>query len=142
MQSRTRIILGVDAGTTSVKTVAFDLDGRIASVSRSSVRVQRAEDGRAEADMNHIWDAAATTIAAVVDDIGDAEIVAIGVTGQGDGAWLVDADGRPVGPAALWLDGALTNASMSGWMTDARRPCTRPPALPSSPERCRSSSTS
>lgn len=119
MQSRTRIILGVDAGTTSVKTVAFDLDGRIASVSRSSVRVQRAEDGRAEADMNHIWDAAASTIAAVVDDIGDAEIVAIGVTGQGDGAWLVDADGRPVGPAALWLDGRA-HERLDEWLDDGR----------------------
>src|SRR5207247_4801016 len=29
---------------------------------------------------------------------------AIAVTGQGDGTWLVDDDGRPVGPALLWLD--------------------------------------
>ncbi|PRA81228.1 FGGY family carbohydrate kinase [Microbacterium sp. MYb66] len=119
MQSRTRIILGVDAGTTSVKTVAFDLDGRIASVSRSSVRVQRSADGRAEADMDHIWDAAASTIAAVVDEIGDAEIVALGVTGQGDGAWLVDADGRPAGPAALWLDGRA-HARLDDWLADGR----------------------
>lgn len=119
MQSRTRIILGVDAGTTSVKTVAFDLDGRIASVSRSSVRVQRAEDGRAEADMDHIWDAAASTITAVVEQIGDAEIVALGVTGQGDGAWLVGADGRPAGPAALWLDGRA-HARLDDWLDDGR----------------------
>jgi erythritol kinase len=119
VQSRTRIILGVDAGTTSVKTVAFDLDGRIASVSRSSVRVQRSDDGRAEADMDHIWDAAASTITAVVEEIGDAEIVALGVTGQGDGAWLVDADGRPAGPAALWLDGRA-HARLDDWLGDGR----------------------
>lgn len=119
MQSRTRVILGVDAGTTSVKTVAFDLEGRIASVSRSSVHVRHSKDGRAEADMEHIWDAAATTISAVVDEIGDAEIVALGVTGQGDGAWLVDADGRPVGPAALWLDGRARNR-VEEWLHDGR----------------------
>ncbi|MFJ4044414.1 FGGY family carbohydrate kinase [Microbacterium sp. NPDC089987] len=119
MQSRTRVILGVDAGTTSVKTVAFDLEGHIASVSRSSVHVRHAEDGRAEADMEHVWAAAATTISAVVDEIGDADIVALGVTGQGDGAWLVDADGRPVGPAALWLDGRAHNR-VDEWLRDGR----------------------
>lgn len=119
MQSRTRIILGVDAGTTSVKTVAFDLDGRIASVSRSSVHVHRADDGSAEADMAAIWNAATSTIAAVVDEIGDAEIVALGVTGQGDGAWLVEADGRPAAPAALWLDGRA-HARLDDWLDDGR----------------------
>lgn len=119
MQSRTRIILGVDAGTTSVKTVAFDLEGRIAGVARSSVRVTRSDDGRAEADMDHIWDAAASTITAVVEELGDAEIVALGVTGQGDGAWLVDADGRPARPAALWLDGRAHDR-LDDWLTDGR----------------------
>lgn len=119
MQGRTRIILGVDAGTTSVKTVAFDLGGRIVGVSRSSVRVLRGDDGRAEADMDHIWDAAAATISAVSEEIGDAEIVALGVTGQGDGAWLVDADGRPVRHAALWLDGRA-NARLEDWTADGR----------------------
>jgi xylulokinase len=103
-----------------VKTVGFDLDGRIVGVSRSSVRVLRGDDGRAEADMDHIWDAAAATISAVVDEVGDdAEIVAIGVTGQGDGAWLVDADGRPVRHAALWLDGRA-HARLEDWRADGR----------------------
>lgn len=119
VQGRTRIILGIDAGTTSVKTVAFDLEGRIASVSRSSVRVLRHDDGRAEAEMDRIWDAACATISAVVDDIGDAEIVAMGVTGQGDGAWLVDAEGRPVRHAALWLDGRA-NGRLQEWAADGR----------------------
>ncbi len=30
---------------------------------------------------------------------------AIGVTGQGDGTWLVDRDNRPVTAGWLWLDG-------------------------------------
>ena len=34
-----------------------------------------------------------------------AAIAAIGVTGQGDGTWLVDADRRAVRPAILWSDG-------------------------------------
>ena len=30
--------------------------------------------------------------------------MAIGVTGQGDGTWLIDAAGDPVAPGWLWLD--------------------------------------
>ena len=33
-----------------------------------------------------------------------ARVSAIAVTGQGDGTWLIDDDGRPVAPALLWLD--------------------------------------
>lgn len=105
MQGSSRLVLGIDAGTTSVKTVAFDLDGAIVSVARSSVHIQRDGNGGAEVEMDHVWDAAVTTLTAVADAVGDAEIVAIGVTGQGDGAWLVDDEGRPLRPAALWLDG-------------------------------------
>jgi erythritol kinase len=119
VQRRTRIILGVDAGTTSVKTVAFTLGGDIVSVARSTVHIERGGDGRAEADMDRIWDATATTLSAVVEAIGDAEVVAIGVTGQGDGAWFVDDHGRPVRPAALWLDGRA-NARLEEWLTDGR----------------------
>ncbi|MFZ4896632.1 FGGY family carbohydrate kinase [Plantibacter sp. Mn2098] len=123
MQRRTRIILGIDAGTTSVKTVAFTLDGRIHGVARSTVHLSRGEDGRAEADMDHVWDAAASTVTAVVDQLAElddpAEIVAIGITGQGDGAWFVDERGRPVGQAALWLDGRA-NDRLEDWLNDDR----------------------
>jgi erythritol kinase len=31
-------------------------------------------------------------------------LIAISVTGQGDGMWLIDKAGEPVAPAWLWLD--------------------------------------
>ena len=33
-----------------------------------------------------------------------ARTAALAITGQGDGTWLIDADGEPVCPAWLWLD--------------------------------------
>lgn len=121
MQGRTSIILGIDAGTTSVKTVAFGLDGSIAGVARSSLHVQRGDHGEAEADMEHVWEATAFTISAVVDQIGvlDVDVVAIGLTGQGDGAWLVNDDGQPLRPAALWLD-ARASSTLDTWLSDGR----------------------
>ena len=116
---RPRYIIGVDAGTTSVKSVAFGLDGRIASVARSTLRIERGDDERAETDMNHVWDAAVTTISAVVEALGDGEVVAIGITGQGDGAWFVDERMQPLRKAALWLDGRATSR-LSAWLVDGR----------------------
>ncbi|MFX8820972.1 FGGY family carbohydrate kinase, partial [Acinetobacter baumannii] len=42
-------------------------------------------------------------LATSVPDL-SARIAAIAVTGQGDGTWLIDDDGRPGAPALLWLD--------------------------------------
>lgn len=117
--ARPRFVIGVDAGTTSVKSVAFSLDGRIASVARSTLRIERGDDGLAEANMNHVWDATASTLSAVVDALGDADVVAIGITGQGDGAWLVDKRMQPVRNAALWLDGR-PNERLASWLVDGR----------------------
>ncbi|PPF73446.1 FGGY family carbohydrate kinase [Pseudoclavibacter sp. Z016] len=119
MQGRIQAILGIDAGTTSVKTVAFALDGTILADAKSSVRIHRDDDGRAEVDMTLVWQAAAATITEVVHELGDTDVIAIGVTGQGDGAWLVDSNLHPMRPAALWLDGRA-NARLADWLEDGR----------------------
>lgn len=119
MQGHTKVILGIDAGTTSVKTVAFALDGQVLSVARSSVHIIRGSQGEAEADMDGIWAAAVTTIQGVVEELTDCQVVAIGVTGQGDGAWFVDSNGRPVRNTSLWLDGRAS-ARLDEWVTDGR----------------------
>lgn len=119
MQERTGAVLGIDAGTTSVKTVAFTMSGQIVSVARSSVPITRGDHGEAEADMDRVWDVTATTIAAVMEQLVDRDVVAIGLTGQGDGAWFVDAGGRPLRPAAVWLDGRAA-ARLDVWLADGR----------------------
>ncbi|MFC7157186.1 FGGY-family carbohydrate kinase [Halomarina halobia] len=102
----TQVLLGIDAGTTVIKTVAFTLDG--ASLHRSSVEnaVENPESGWAEQSMETTWGKTARTVRAVVESLEeDAEIVGLGVTGQGDGCWLIDEAGDPVRPAILWSDG-------------------------------------
>jgi len=100
-------LLGIDAGTTVIKSTLFGLDGsEIAGAAHdSSLLVPRA--GWAEADMDAVWDAVAVTVQQALDNAGISagDVLAIGVTGQGDGTWLVDGAGRPVRPAILWSDG-------------------------------------
>ncbi len=100
-----KIVIGVDGGTTAVKAVAFDLAGNIRAKHYESIPVMYGKNGEAEQDMEAIWKGVSTCLRSVVEQCVESEIVAIGLTGQGDGAWLVDENGEPLGPAATWLDG-------------------------------------
>ncbi|TYB52222.1 carbohydrate kinase [Nonomuraea sp. PA05] len=95
-------IICVDAGTTVIKAVGYDSSGAEAAVSRRETVVSRPAPGHAEQDMHAVWDAVAATVREVAGQVGGADFVAI--TAQGDGCWLVDADGEPTGPAILWND--------------------------------------
>ncbi len=98
------LLLALDSGTSMVKAVAFTQDGReVASASRVNV-VDLRPDGGAEQDMARTWTDAADALRELTAKIEGREVLALSVTGQGDGAWLVDADHEPVVPAWLWLD--------------------------------------
>ena len=113
------VVIGVDGGTTAVKAVAFSLDGAIVASHHEGVPVDYGSNGEAEQDMNAIWRAVATCLRSVSDQLGDATVLAVGLTGQGDGLWLVDADAEPARPAATWMDGRAS-ARVQRWVGDGR----------------------
>ena len=100
------ILIGVDAGTSVIKSIAFTLDGRQLE-SFALPNIYTSVDGvGSEQDMARTWNDTAATLrglATLIPDL-DKRTAAIAVTGQGDGTWLIDADGRPTAPAMLWLD--------------------------------------
>ena len=100
----TGALIGVDAGTTNIKTVAFSPDGtELARASRENEVLS--SGGRMEQDMTATWERTAETIRAVVSALpADTDVLGVGVTGQGDGCWLVDGDGEPARNAILWND--------------------------------------
>lgn len=100
------LIVGVDAGTSVTKAVAFDLEGRELGSAGLPNRYAELPGGGVEQDMARTWDDAAAVLrelAAAIPDLG-ARVAALAITGQGDGTWLYDEDGAPVGDAWLWLD--------------------------------------
>ena len=110
------LIIGIDAGTSVLKSVAFTLDGQqvgVASRPNSYVRFGR---GCVEQDMMRTWEDARQTLcdlAAIVPDLAD-RTMGLAVTGQGDGCWLIDADGEPIGDAFLiWLDSRAAEMAAS-----------------------------
>ncbi|MCI8327532.1 MAG: carbohydrate kinase [Lachnospiraceae bacterium] len=99
-------VIGIDAGTTNVKAVLFDLEGREVQVESMENEPIYIGDTMVDMDMNLLWERTAECIRRVMEN-GPAtpdEISGIGVTGQGEGCWLIDADGNPVQNSILWCD--------------------------------------
>ncbi|GAA3652476.1 xylulokinase [Microbacterium marinilacus] len=93
-------LLGIDAGTSSVKVVAIDLEGhRIAD--RSVAYPTKTDGAGAEQDATLWWQALGTALAAVVPGL---DVLAVAVTSQAPTLVPVDAAGQPTGPALTWLD--------------------------------------
>ncbi len=98
-------VLGIDIGTSGCKVTALDKDGTlIVTVSREWFPIRRI-DGTSEQDPRE-WLA---TIANAVTEVWAVGIdpertVAIGITGQMQGATFIDQQGEPVRPSILWDD--------------------------------------
>ncbi len=107
MSGEAPVFIGLDAGTSVIKAVAFEADGRQIGVASRPNSYAVLEGGGVEQDMARTWADAAAVVKALVDRTPGlaARCVGLAVTGQGDGTWLVDAEGEPVHDGWLWLDG-------------------------------------
>ncbi len=100
------ILIGIDAGTSVIKAVAFDLAGRQLAAAAVANRYSEGADGSATQPLGRTWDDCAAALRALGDKVPSLarRTAALSVTGQGDGTWLVGRDDAPVGDAWLWLD--------------------------------------
>jgi sugar (pentulose or hexulose) kinase len=112
----TPYILGVDSGTSVVKSVIFDLTGTEIAVARRPMPVVNPRPGESEIDMVAAWTATAETITEVVKAVGSEAIAAVGISGTACGFWPIDEQGRPVRQAILWNDGRAADI-ISEWQT-------------------------
>lgn len=108
--------ISVDAGTTLIKSVAYAEDGSVVHLARRPTTVASPHPGFAEQNMDEVWNAVADAVREAARAVGG-QVTMISMTAQGDGCWLVDADGRPTGPAVLWND-ARAAALVDAWRHD------------------------
>lgn len=117
--------IGVDVGTTVTKAVAFDADGTALRRAARPTRLRRAGEQHYEQDADEVVASVVEVLAELTGDsaagidgaAGADGVVAVGVTAQGDGLWLVDSTGRPVRPAMSWLD-ARSTPILHRWASD------------------------
>ena len=100
------VLIGIDAGTSVIKAVAFDGRGRQLEIAARPNSVRDLPGGGVEQDLTKTWNDTAAVLRELVERMPGLpeRVVAVGVTGQGDGTWLVDEAGEPVGDGWLWLD--------------------------------------
>ncbi|WP_261322322.1 FGGY-family carbohydrate kinase [Rhizobium leguminosarum] len=118
MISTQKIIIGIDAGTSVIKAVAFDLSGRQIATASVRNRYTTGDDGSATQSLDQTWLDCASALRGLGEKVPDlaSRTAAIAVTGQGDGTWLVGRGNGPVADAWLWLDAraAPTVTSLAG----------------------------
>ena len=100
------LLLGLDVGTTSVKAGLFDAAGRQVAAEGREYALSHPAPDRVEIDAETWWSSAVAAVRAVLAVPGAIPhaIAAIGVSSQGETVVAVDAKGRPLGPALVWLD--------------------------------------
>ena len=107
--------VGIDVGTSMVKAAAFDATGRELAVEARPVGLAL-HGGVVEQDMEEVYAAVVGVLEALTSRVPEPVELA-GLTGQGDGVWLVDKEGRPVRPAASWMDGRA-HELLDQWLAD------------------------
>lgn len=98
-------LLGVDIGTTHLKTVAFAPDGQPLAGASAPTPTRYPQPGWAEFDHDALWNALAGTIRAAVSRLpGEATPTAVAFTGMAEAGLPLDGDGRPLYAAIAWFD--------------------------------------
>lgn len=104
MTSTIGTIIGVDIGTSVTKAVAFDRDGRALHTAARRSTLLRRPGGLVEQDLEEVLESVVEVVRQVAAAL-PAPPEALALTGQGDGLWLRDADGRATRRMISWMDG-------------------------------------
>ncbi|WP_262849313.1 FGGY-family carbohydrate kinase [Mumia quercus] len=109
------MIVGVDVGTTVTKAALIGTDGRsVRSAAAPSRLVRRGTE--VEQDLEDVLSTVASVVREVCAGL-DGPVDAVALTGQGDGLWLRDAEGRAVRPPISWQDGRAS-ALVEQWRAE------------------------
>lgn len=102
----TEYLLGIDDGSTVSKAAIFDLEGREVWVASRKIEPDYPHPGWTERSMELLWQSTAEAVreAITASGIRPEQIVGIGVTGHGNGLYLLDKKGSPLRPGIQSMD--------------------------------------
>lgn len=107
-------LIGVDAGTTGLKSLAFDPAGNVLCHAYREYPLNHPKPGHAEQDPELWWQALCETLREVMarGGISAGRVAGLSISSQGSAFVVLGEDGRPVRPAVSWLD--QRSASLAG----------------------------
>jgi FGGY-family pentulose kinase len=99
-------VIGIDGGTESLRAHVFDLTGRSRGVGKCAYATTFPEPGRAEQIPEDWWHACGVAVreALAVAEVGPEQIIALAADTTSCTVVALDAEGRSLRPALLWMD--------------------------------------
>ena len=97
--------LGLDIGTSAVKTIIVNDDGEYLASTQCTLTVSVPRPGWSEQAPEHWWDATVSAVRAAVEAMPDGyKVEAIGLSGQMHSLVILDEADQVIRPAILWND--------------------------------------
>lgn len=101
-------MLGLDVGTSGVKAILVRPTGEVAAAATTPLALSTPRPGWAEQDPEAWWLASVESIRSVIEQLPDADVIAVGISGQMHSSVFLDRRGEVIRPALLWCDGRTT----------------------------------
>jgi xylulokinase len=101
-----RHILAIDLGTSALKVGLVSVGGQVVASEQEECRIELVPDGGAEQDPEEWWALISCASSRLMGHaaVPPESVVAISCTGQWSGTVPVDARGRPIRKAIIWMD--------------------------------------
>ncbi len=109
-------LLGIDVGTTGVKTILIDEEGTTVASSTVEYPLYTPHPGWSEQDPEDWWRGTIKSIRHVIGGADAADIKCIGLSGQMHSAVFLDENDHVIRPAILWNDGRTSRECR--WITE------------------------
>ncbi|MBP3964592.1 xylulokinase [Paenibacillus lignilyticus] len=99
-------LLGIDIGTSSVKSMLMDVEGRMLGFAQLDYETHIPSPFYAEQDPEEWWHLTCKTTAAALQqaNLGAERIIGIGLSGQMHGLVALDENGEVIRPSIIWCD--------------------------------------
>jgi gluconokinase len=112
--------VGIDIGTTSVKTLAIDDCGQEIGRGSYNLEMIHDEEGAAEQDPDAVYHAVLMALSALAPQIKSKEytIRQVGFSSAMHSLFLVSKDGKPISRAMTWMDNRAKKYAQELWMSE------------------------
>ncbi len=99
-------VIGIDVGTTSVKGMLVDNNGKIVEFTKQEYALDSSEGGICELDAEIYWRVTCRIIQKLIlnSGVNSADITGVAFSSQGETLIVVDSKGKPLRKAIVWLD--------------------------------------
>jgi xylulokinase len=110
------MLAGLDIGTTCCKAAIFDRAGTLLASASREYAVDIPHPTWAEQDAENVWRLAQDSLREAIAQAGPCEVVAIGLSVQGEAVMPVDRKGQALRPAILGMD--ARTGDQNRWLRD------------------------